>query len=251
MSRCVLYVSSYNITNIEYYYLYPDIGMPYRRSGSRSAYRRRPRRFGPRRKAVGFLDRKYSTRDIAMGAWKAAKVIRGLVNSEMLHSQAEGSTTVATAGTCTLINGLAQGDQASARTGNSVLMRTIFLRLAFTQHASAVTTFYRCMLVLDTQQISDTAVSVSDVLETSSTISALATASVGRFKVLYNNIFSTSTNDPTHIEEVYKNVYFHTRFNGTGSVDIQKNGVYLIVISDQPTNAPTMKYMWKVGYHDN
>lgn len=196
--------------------------------------------------------KKYDAISIAKHAARGVWYLKGLVNSEMLHNQSTGNTTTSSTGTVTLLNGMAQNDTASGRTGNSILMRNVFLRLGFQQHPSASSTTYRVMLVLDKQQVGDSNPTIADILETVNVYSPLATANVGRFKVMKNWFFNTNDVAGTFKKlELYKDFRFHTRYNGTSGSDIQKNGLYLITLSDQATHAPTFAYTWKVGYHDN
>lgn len=208
-----------------------------------------------RRRPTGRLSYTKGARSALALAKQAAQDIwylKGLVNSEMLHSQSLGSTTAPSTGVMTLLNGFTQNDTASGRTGNSVLMRNVHLRLGFIQNAAATTTTYRVMLFWDTQQVGDTNPAVTDLLETTSPYSPLATANVGRFKVIKSWFFTTDdTKSQTRLLECYKDFRVHTRFNGTANTDIQKNGLYLMAISDQAVNTPTYSYSWKVGYHDN
>ncbi|AYP28695.1 MAG: coat protein [Circoviridae sp.] len=196
--------------------------------------------------------KKYDAMDIATKAAKGVWYLKGLVNSEMLHNQSTGNTTTSSTGTVTLLNGMAQNDTSSGRTGNSILMRNIFLRLGFQQHPSATSTTYRVMLVLDTQQVGDTSPAISDILETVNVYAPLATANTGRFKIMKNWFFNTNNASNTFKQlNLYKDVRFHTRYNGPANTDITKNGLYLVALSDQATNLPTFAYTWKVGYHDN
>ena len=224
--------------------------MPPRRSYRRKTYRRkRTGQYGP------FNTSKFTPQSGYAMAVQAAKDIwylKGLVNSEMLHNQSLGSTTVSSTGVMTLLNGMAQNDTSSGRTGNSILMRNVHLRLGFEQAAAATLTTYRIILLWDTQQIGDTSPAVTDVLETASPYSPLATANAGRFKILKSWFFTTDDNKTqTKLIECYKDFRVHTRYNGVANTDIQKNGLYLLAISDQATNVPVYKYSWKVGYHDN
>lgn len=215
---------------------------------ARRQYGRRSRRA----RRTPWYRRKYDAMSLAAKAAKGVWYLKGLVNSEMLHNQNLGSTTSSSTGTMTLLNGMAQGDTSSQRTGNSILMRNVHLRLVFTQNPTAVSTIYRVMLILDTQQIGDTNPSVTDVLESASPLSPLATGTSGRFKVLKSWFFTTDDDkSQTKIIQFYKDFRFHTRYNGTANTDIQKNGLYLLHLTDQATNTPTLNYSWKVGYHDN
>lgn len=212
------------------------------------AYAKRKRSF----KKKPWYRKKYDTISLAKKALQGVWYLKGLVNSEMLHNQSIGSTTTPNTGTMTLLNGMAQNDTSSGRTGNSILMRNVHLRLGFEQHASATLTTYRVILLWDTQQTADTAPAVTDVLESASPYSPLATANAGRFKILKSWFFTTDDNKTqTKLIECYKQFRVHTRYNGTANTDIQKMGLYLLTIADQATNVPTFRYSWKVGYHDN
>lgn len=213
---------------------------PYRKRGYR------------RKKTTKWYRKKYDAISIAKHAAKGVWYLKGLVNSEMFHNQSTGSTTIPNTGTMTLLNGMAQNDTSSGRTGNSILMRNVFLRLGFKNHASATSTTFRVMLVLDKQQVGDTNPTIADILETVNPYAPLATATVGRFKVLKNWFFNNNTASNTFKKiDYYKQFRFHTRYNGTANTDIQKNGLYLITLADEATNTPTFAYTWKVGYHDN
>lgn len=215
--------------------------MPIRRSK-----RTRSRRTKP------WYKRKYNALQLAAKAAKGVWYLKGLVNSEMLHNQSLSSTTIPNSGILIPVNGIAQGDTASGRTGNSVLMRNLLLKCSFEQNASATITTYRMMIILDKQAIADTVPSATDVLESANPMSPLATASAGRFQVLKQWFFTTDdTKSQTRTIEYYRNMRIHARYNGTANTDIQKNGLYILVIADQATNTPTFRYSYKLGYHDN
>ena len=195
-----------------------------------------------------WYNRRYSPMELATKAWRATKYIKGLVNSEMYHLQTSGTSSVNNTGTIIHLSALAQGDGPDARTGNSILLRNIFLRLGITQHASATSTYYRIILFHDKQQVSDTPPTVSQLLESSSTLSPLEQDSFGRFKIIQNWFFTTdNTKATTRVIEKYYKVYKHLRYNGTAATDIQKNGLYLMLLSDQPTNTPTIVTGKQIG----
>lgn len=198
------------------------------------------------------LNNAMKTAALAKSAYYGVRYIKGLVNSEMLHNQGNSSGAVSSTGTMVHLTAIAQGDTSSGRTGNSILARELMIRIALSQNATATQTFYRFMLVQDTQQIGDTTPGVTDVLESASYLSPLATATAGRFKVLWSKI--CTTNNSTTTTMVYNKffkIYSHVRYNGTAGADIQKGGYYLLLLSDQAVNTPTIFYQFKLGYHDN
>ena len=220
--------------------------MAYTRRYNKKRYPRSKRSSAP------WYRKKYDALALAQKAAQGVYYLKGLVNSEMLHRTVSGSTTTSSIGTMTLLNGLGQDDTASGRTGNSILMRNLLVRAVFTQHPTAISTQYRVMIVLDTQQISDTSPAISDILESLNPLSTLKVGNAGRFKVLKNYFFTTDDDKgQTRVINYYKDMRMHTRYNGIADTDIQKNGLYLLTICNQATNTPTFDYYWKVGYHDN
>lgn len=209
------------------------------------------RRFRPRRN-IPWYNRKYDAMQVATKALRATRYIRGLVNSEMLHNQGNSSGTLNSSGVIVPITSIAQGDTSSGRTGNSILVRNIMFRVATAMHSAATNTFYRFMLIQDTQQVGDTSPAVTDVLESASYLSPLSTANAGRFKVLWSKTLKSSSAGSTSLLiDKYWKVYSHVRYNGSASTDINKNGYYLLMLSSEATNVPTIVYQYKVGYHDN
>lgn len=205
-----------------------------------------------RSKNVEWYDQKHSAKSLAIKALNNVKYIKGLVNSELYKYDGASSTAVSNTGTTIGLTSIIQGDGDNQRTGNSLLVKKIFTRLVFTQHASATDTLYRVLFIQDNQQIADTSPTFTEILDTISCLAPLNSNTVGRFKVLKNYFFHTSTSSDT-VKHVTCSIpmMHHVRFNGTGSGDIQKGGLYLMVLSDQATNTPTMFYNYRVSYHDN
>lgn len=223
--------------------------MPYRRQYKKSI---RPKRQSQSWTRYVTPNNAQKALALAKASYVGVKYIKGLVNSEMLHTQGNATSNISSTGTVVHLSSIAQGDTSSGRTGNSILSRNLLLRIAIANNVSAVNTFHRVMLVWDTQQIGDTSPTISDILESVSYLSPLATATVGRFKILYTKTFSTNTvNNTNKIIDKYFNFNKHIRYNGTAGADIQKNGLYLVMLSDQAINTPTYFYQYKLGYHDN
>lgn len=189
---------------------------------------------------------------IAQQAWNATKYLKGLVNSEMFHhDKGSDATAISTTGVITHLTDIEVGDDVGKRTGNSILLRSFLRRIRFTKHASATTTFIRMMIVQDKQQVGDTTPAISDILEYVDVDSPMKLGSAGRFKVMLNRMIALDSNKPTYHRETYRKLYSHIRYNGNAAADIQKNGIYLVLISDQATNTPLTDWYVRLGYHDN
>lgn len=192
---------------------------------------------------------------LAWQAYKATKYLKGLVNSEMAHKDNSFSLGSAQSKIFSFVN-IAQGDSASDRTGNSILVRNLYVRGTMEINTSVTGDTRIClMLVKDTQQVGDTTPSVSDIV-TSSTDpdTLLATGTFGRFKVLWRKNYAlTPVSGGRNVVSLskYWKVYDHVRYNGSANTDIQKNGYYFVVITSENVNYPSVNFNARAGYHDN
>ena len=218
--------------------------MPYRRR-ARGYRRRRGRR-------TAWYNKKYSTAQIARAAWRSAKYIRGLVNSEMFHHDREDTAiNLPNTGIVVPLVLIAQGDGTSARTGNSILAKSLLMRMRLRLHSSATTTIVRYLLVRDRQQVADTDPTISDLLVSADVDSPNNTNTGGRFKILLNRTVALHSARPLYHKEFFAKMMVHIKWNGSTIYDIQKNGIYLVVISDQATNYPVLDLYSRLSYHDN
>lgn len=218
------------------------------------AYSRK--RFTRRRykKKPAWYNRKYNAMQLAAKAWKGVRYIRGLVNSEMFYKDTTATIGGAQSGITSLTD-IAVGDGTSSRTGNSILLRSIYIR-GYVELNPAVTldTRITIALVQDKQQVSDTSPTVAQIF--TSTTDAQSTiqrdTGIGRFKILWRKTFVlTPGNNNARLLQKYMKVYSHVRYNGTATSDIQKNGLYLVQINSESTNFPVATFNCRVGYHDN
>lgn len=227
------------------------------------AYKRKytPRRSTRRRRAAPWYKKKYSVAQIAVKAAKGVRYLSGLVNSERFKFDQGGAiTNLTNNGSILGLTGIPIGNSDIDRTGNSIFVRHVTNRLSFSMNPAYTGLFnrFRVMLLIDTQQISDTPPTVAQVLETvgytSSYMSLLNNETVGRFRILKSTYVILNINKPTVTLDWDFNLRHHIRYNGPLGTDIQKGGLYLLALSDQPAtepNLPTMQYLTRVSYHDN
>jgi len=218
------------------------------------ARRHQPRRYN-RKKVQPWYQKRYNAMELAQKALSGVKYIRGLVNSEMLHKRTDFSTTVSGSGSVNSLVAIGQDDTISGRTGNSILVRNLSYRCKLEINAAVTSnTTFTMMIIQDSQQVGDNAPAVTDILVTANTYSLLNDSQSGRFQILSRkNITLTpaSGGRPAVEWKGYHKLYTHIRYNGTTSTDIQKNGIYLLILSSEGTNYPTFSGSFKLGYHDN
>lgn len=210
------------------------------------------RRFRRARRVRRARRRKATALTVAKRALRLVRVQR----PEVLHFGTASSVLIETPATWVNLTPIAQGDGPSDRTGNQILLKGITLRFTV-DSAGAVATWQRIMIVRDRQQIGDTPPSDADLFENPGAtqyLSPLAIATSGRFKVLFNKVFSLS-NSSAETDTKYVSIYLRcnsqVRFNGSTATDIQRNGHYLVMMSSGTTTSrPTLTYNYRVGYTD-
>lgn len=216
-------------------------------------YTSRKRSYRFRRKAPWYR-RKYSASEVAYKAFQGVKYLKGLVNSEMHHK--DTTISLSTQNLITHITSIAQGDNDFNRTGNSLLLRNIYIRGTM-EIDPAVTSNTRISLVLvkDLQQVSDSSPTLANIFNTPTDPNSLLSLSTsGRFKILWRKNYvltpSTASRPAIDINKYWK-IYDHVRFNGTAATDIQKNGYYFCILTSESVNFPQIDCTARVGFHDN
>lgn len=188
----------------------------------------------------------------AQKAWSGVQQIRKLINVESHRLDVSFGAAVDNSGSTTHLSAIAIGDTSSTRTGSTVLCKELRVRIAFQKHASATNTVVRYMLVVDKQQVADTSPAVTAVLTTADVLSHLVSDNVGRFKILKD---VTIDLDAAHVMRTYQ--YYlpltdhHITYNGSASTDVNKNGVYQLVLSNEATNTPSVTSINRLEFYDN
>lgn len=223
--------------------------------------RRQPKRYnrravGPRYprsnlpKTIG----DYTVSDVANAAWSGVQYIKKLVNSEKHHADVTSIGTItATTGLVVEMNLIGTGDTISTRTGNSILVTGIHFRAHLTLHTSNVNTMFRLIVVQDKQQIADTKPAWADLLEDDDAPNSMYDLAVlGRFKILKDEFFTMNAADSTSRAIDWKlPLETHVRYNGSASTDVQKNGIYVAILHNEPTNLPSWNFYGTTHFYDN
>ena len=108
-------------------------------------------------------------------------------------------------------------------------------------------------LVRDKQQISDTAPAITDVFTSDTDPHTMLNANrLGRFDLLkrWNYTVDSHTSSSVNFNYFTKRS-FHVRYNGPTANDIEKNGLYLVIITSDGTNYPTISINSRISWHDN
>jgi len=185
--------------------------------------------------------------NIAMLAYRGVQGLRALINSEeFVHDQSLAGALGAGTFLVQHLNGIAQGDGQSQRTGNSLLMSKIQVKDVVSGTLSGIV---RIIYFYDKQQISDTAPTGGDVLESSDPQSFYNKLSKGRFQILSDKTMILDTAKQLFLRANYnKKLHKHATYNGPNATDIQKMGLYRLIVSTVPISVQGNS---RLGYHDN
>lgn len=218
-------------------------------------YAKKPRKGGRPKKAIG-QSNLGAALQLAQAAWNGVKYIRGLVNSEVYRLDGSISGNADTTGFVVPLMAVAQGDGDGARTGNSILAKSLQIRVSVARAGAntSVANTVGMMIVRDNQQVADTSPTIAQVLESVDPRAFLNSDTVGRFSILKRKTFDLDLNgNGGSVFNWYKTWQFghHIRYNGTAGTDIQREGLYLMVVGTEPTNAPSVNGFFRLSYHDN
>lgn len=198
------------------------------------------------------MNYKMSANELASAAWKGVKYLKSIVNVE--HQKVDFTVLSGTQSNTPLVShvtAVAQGDGEGARTANSILLKYLYLKGVFQLNTSANYTRLRLVVIRDKQQIGDTNPAYTDVYENVSTIAFLNKNTVGRFDILYDKCMDLEANNTQVIMDKYIRLQSHARYNGALATDQQKGAIYVMLLSDQPTNVPTVSLNARLCYVDN
>lgn len=154
------------------------------------------------------------------------------------------------------LSAMSQGDGSNERVGNEVTPKYLTFRSKLTGAASGSgdNQGYRLMLIQWLEDVSDNAIAIGDVLESSSFVfSNYKHGQSLSFKVLYDEMGTVAKNsaNPDHTQFIKFTADLkkagNIQFDGTTATH---NQLYLIFWSDEVTNAPAFRWGTRLAYTD-
>lgn len=182
--------------------------------------------------------------------------IRGLINSELHYKDNSLNPAINSTGSVTWVtNSLAQGDQVANRTGNSILLKSVFLRGTANMSSSATTTTMRLIFFLDKENDGATP-AVTDVLQTADVKSNYNLLHSKRFVMLYDRLHVFDAVVGPRLKPfklMLKPPMTHLKFGGTSGniADARENHIFLLAVSNEATNVPVLPLEARIKWFDN
>lgn len=206
---------------------------------------------------------------VAGQAMSIASTIAGVINAEHKHVDTIANAAQSNATpTITCLTNIAQGNNDTERSGNSVLMKHIYIKGAISR--TSANAWVRFILLRDMNDNGGTAPTISDILQNYSTAycwcSAHQKTKTDRFKILVDKSISLDTYHPyTKIKifkefrvKQYKNANGkvkikgeHCTYSGSNSSNTSRGHLYLVTISSVDADTPYVTWYARFGYVDN
>ncbi len=191
-------------------------------------------------------------------ALQLAKYLKTIVNVEFKNHDSTG-TAVARSATPAIINltSIAQGDTNLTRDGSNCKLVSLQFKYFIEQHASAVNTQIRVMIVLD-KQTNQALYTAGDLLEDITVDDIIVSMpnidNAARFNIMYDRVHTYSDSGRTNsYHKMYKKVQIKLRFDAPEAAiaAMVVNSVSLFIVSNEATNTPTMTHHLRWRFVDN
>lgn len=238
--------------------------MPYcrRRFKKRTFGKRIGRRYGKQqrnRKLVTGKDEypieRYARYVGAVG--NVARTVMGIakmVNTELKYHDTNGSGTQTNTLGVNYLSNLGTGTSDQTRTGNSILGKDLQVNYTITMNASATNTFFRIMIIVDKQCDGADPTGGSILSDPTRVTSPLNKDFTNRFVNLRDTVLSLSTSGNTNVSgKIYIKVPWHIYYDGSSSTNssFKENQLFLIMLSNETTNPPTVTWNGRFNFYDN
>lgn len=178
------------------------------------------------------------------------------MNAELKYrDEPLGIASIANTGSFVLLNNLFQGDSATTRTGNSVVARTLEMRINIRQNPLSTSDAQglRVILMWD-KQANGSLPALNTILQSTDYLSPVNDSYRKRYKIIYDKNFVVNDGGPLIVQtkKVKKLGNTVSRYNGNsgGIADIITNSLLMYLISSDASNGPTINYSFRLRYTD-
>lgn len=205
---------------------------------------------GRRVRGVKRAWRKYGNYDTAKKALQIALMTKKLVNVERKYFDVtDTGSTVSSTPTLTHLTAMAQGDDVTNRSGNSVRLQSVMMRYQPSQHASATNSIVRVILF---QWMDDDAPVATDILDNNAGWGQPNLEKAAKYRILLDHVFKFSDSSMrVDFFKYFKELNTHVRYDSTAGTDYAKGSLWLMELSNEGTNLPTVARSTRVRFIDN
>lgn len=180
-------------------------------------------------------------------AKKALYLAQRADHAERREFDSEYLTSPDSTGYVAGISRVGQGDRVDNREGNQIRPVSISFKNKATIHASATSTTIR-YIIFQWKSGIPVLTDTTSILESANTNSFKALAKKYQSKILYDTTVSlNSVNKPEITWQKTIKVSNWVSFEGSGA-DPATNGLYMLVLSDEATNTPSINFQHRLAF---
>lgn len=150
-----------------------------------------------------------------------------------------------------------QGAAINERDGNSIFPFFLQLKIVWTGQAASANDIYRTIIFRDKMQVTGVVpdiAGVKGVLAQAEAFSLLEATTRSRYKILFDRTF-TASNDATVKQQVMWNIRLRLtlpmRWATAASTSIDKNGLYMLNISNLQALPPSAECTYRLLFNDS
>ncbi len=151
------------------------------------------------------------------------------------------------------LSNIAQGSDQDNREGNRIRLLSMLIRLSVEVHASATASALRVMIVSDREQNGVDPTSAQLLQTATDFLSPVNRTAFGRFKFLYDKILVTNigTSNALLTRKISRKLSINTFYDASAAADAsnRKGNLYLVAVSNESTNGPTLDAAWRLVFN--
>jgi len=187
--------------------------------------------------------------NVATTALRKVRAIERKIEDKFITTSAT-ATAITDSGTITELFPLVQGDDFGQRNGNKVQARWMEFRAEMRGVGSSST--LRVIIFRDNQQQADTDPTIAQVLQSVSFLSPINHINRQRFYILRDMSYTLNLSSANAVISVvqYIKLNFEQRYNGAAATDIDKNGIYLLLLGSNVSGDPTHHFNAAMHFSD-
>jgi hypothetical protein len=183
------------------------------------------------------------------------KSLKNLLNVEDKYVDVANTTGFNSTATLILLNGVLQDDTENGRVGISIKSVAMDLNVTLTINSSATASYVRLFVVRD-EQPNGAAFGYGTYVASQTDVRTLTNVNFEqRFYTYVDELFALNANGQQN--QVFRTripLNFHTYYDDSDAgdiTDIAKNSLYLVIVSNEATNSPTVGYYSRYWFVDN
>lgn len=194
-----------------------------------------------------------SAMGVAQQALAIANGVRGILNvEEKTYDTNQLNLSVSTTPHVALINDIDQGDGDNDRNGNQIKARQVYIKSELKRNTSASHNNVRVILLKDTEPTS-TLPSATDLFDGATTYHVIAKKRYDnrkRFQFLHDRVYELGEKN-TQVFEIFERMGLELNYSDGTGTNVTNCALYLVIISNDATNPPTVSYTCRLTYVDN